>query len=80
MNTKNLRYFGSFGVEYFPEGIWKIIGNTNITNIYKIQVCNSLMCGYFCTGFIDFMLKDRSYFQICLQIYFLLMNIKIMTK
>ena len=25
-----------------------------------IQVYNSVMCGYFCIGFIDFMLKDKS--------------------
>ena len=26
-----------------------------------MQAYNSLMCGYFCTGFIDFMLKDKSF-------------------
>ena len=31
-----------------------------ITNIYKIQTHNSIMCGYFCVGFIDFMLKGKS--------------------
>ena len=25
-----------------------------------MQVYDSLMCGYFCIGFIDFMLKDKS--------------------
>ena len=29
-----------------------------ITNIYKTQVYNSIMCGYFCNGLIDFILKD----------------------
>ena len=29
-------------------------------NIYTIQEYNSIMCGYFCIGFIDFMLKDKS--------------------
>ena len=38
----------------------KIIGNKNIvTNIYSIQVCNLIMCEYFCIGFIDFMLKGK---------------------
>ena len=32
------------------------MGNKNITNIYRIQAYNSIMCGYFCIGFIDFML------------------------
>ena len=31
-----------------------------ITNIYRIQACNLIMCGYFCVGFIDFMLKGKN--------------------
>ena len=30
-----------------------------IPNIYIIHTYNSIMCGYFCTGFIDFMLKGK---------------------
>ena len=30
-----------------------------ITNIYRIQACDSLMSGYFCIGYIDFMLKGK---------------------
>ena len=41
--------------------IKKFIGNKNIiTNIYRIQAYDSIMCGYFCIGFIDFMLKGKS--------------------
>ena len=29
-------------------------------NILKIQACDSMMCGYFCTGFNDFTLKSKS--------------------
>ena len=37
------------------------IGNKNIiTNIYRIQENGLILCGYFCTGFIDFMLEGRS--------------------
>ena len=54
-------YFDSFGVEYIPKEIKKSIGNKNIiTNIYRIQAYDSIMCGYFCIGFIDFMLKGKS--------------------
>ena len=28
--------------------------------IYRIQATNSVMCGYFCTGFIDFMLSGKT--------------------
>ena len=30
------------------------------TNIYRIQAYDSIMCWYFCIGFIDFMLKGKS--------------------
>ena len=61
VNAKNVTYFDSFGVEHIPKEIKKFIGNKNIiTNIYRIQAYNSIMCGYFCIGFIDFMLKGKS--------------------
>ena len=51
----------SFGVELIPKEIRKFIGNkNNITNIYRKQEYDS-MCGYFCIGFIDFMLKGKSF-------------------
>ena len=60
-NNNNVNYFGSFGVEHIPKEIKKFIGNKNIiTNIYRIQAYNSIMCGYFWIGFIDFMLKSKS--------------------
>ena len=53
-------YFDSFGVEHVPEKIKKFIGNKNIkANIFRVQANNSIMCGYFCIGFIDFMLADK---------------------
>ena len=30
-----------------------------ITKTYRIQPYNSIMCGYFCIKFIDFMLKGK---------------------
>ena len=48
-------YFDSFEVEYIPKKIKNIIANRNIkTNIYRIQSNGSIVCLYFCTGFIDF--------------------------
>ena len=39
----------------------KFIGHKNIkTNIFRIQADNSIMCGYFCIEFIDFMLARKS--------------------
>ena len=57
VNDNNIIYFDSYGVENIPKEIRKFIGNKNIiTNIYRIQAYDSIMRGYFCTGFIDFKL------------------------
>ena len=54
-------YFDSFGVEHIPEEIKKFIGNKDIkANIYQVQATNSIMCGYFCIGFIDFVLANKT--------------------
>ena len=54
-------YFDSFGVEHVPEEIKKFIGNNNIkTNIFRVQAYNSIMCGYFCIGFIDFIFSGKT--------------------
>ena len=50
--------------EYIPEEIKEFIKefpeNKNIkTNIFRLQEDNSIMCGYFCIGFIDFMLAGK---------------------
>ena len=61
VNAENVTYFDSFGVEHIPKEIRKFIGSKNIiTNIYRILAHDSIMCGYFCIGFIDFMLKGKS--------------------
>ena len=55
-------YFDSFGVEHIPKGVKKFIGNKNIiTNIYRMQAYDSIMCMYFCIGFIDFMLQGKGF-------------------
>ena len=61
MNGNKASYFDSFGVEHIQKEIKNFIGNKNImTNIYRIRACNSIMCGYFCIGFIDLILKSKS--------------------
>ena len=61
VNGDYVIYFDNFGVEHIPKEIKKFIRSKNITtNIYTIQANNSIMCGYFCIGFIDFMLKDKN--------------------
>ena len=54
-------YFDSFGVEHISEEIKNFIRNKNIkANIYRVQANDSVMCGYFCIGFIDFMLAGKT--------------------
>ena len=59
-------YFDSFGVEYIPkEMIERIehssLGNKNVkTSIFRIQDNNSIMCGYFCILFIEYMLNNKT--------------------
>ena len=57
----NVTYFDSFDVEHIPKEIKTFINNKNIkTNIFRIQAYDSVMCGYFCIGFIDFMLAGKT--------------------
>ena len=57
----NVTYLDSFGVEHIPKEIIKFIGNKSVkTNIFRIQAYDSMMCEYFCIGFIYFMLKGKS--------------------
>ena len=48
VNGDNIKYFDSFWFEYISDEIKNIT-----TNIYKIQTNDSIMCGYFCIGFVD---------------------------
>ena len=60
MNAKNVTYFDSFRVEHIPKEVKKFIGNENVTTkIYSIQAYDSIMCRYFCIGFIGFILKGK---------------------
>ena len=61
VQNNDATYFDSFGVEHIPKEIRTFIGNKNIkTNIFRIQAYDSIMCRYFCTGFLDFMLARKT--------------------
>ena len=61
VNTKTVTYFDSFGVEHISKEIKRFINNKNIiANIFRIQAHDSIMCGYFYIGFIDFMFNGNS--------------------
>ena len=69
VHNDDVTYFDSFGVEDILKEIKTFIDhplssasqNKNIaTNIFRIQEHDSIMCGYFCIGFIDFMLAGKT--------------------
>ena len=61
VKNNDITYFDSFGVEHIPKEINAFIRNKNIkVNIFRIQAYDSIMCGYFCIAFIDFMLKGKT--------------------
>ena len=61
VNNKTVTYFDSFGVEHIPREIMKFIARKKIVaNIYRMQAYDSIMCGYFCIGFINFMFNGKS--------------------
>ena len=54
-------YFDSFGVEHIPKEINEFIGNKKIkASIFRIQTYDSIMRGYFCIEFINYMLKGKT--------------------
>ena len=59
--NNNVTYFDSFGVEHIPKEIKAFIDRSlSITNIFRIQAYNSIMCRYFCIGFIGFVLAGKT--------------------
>ena len=53
-------YFDSFVVEHVPEEIKEFIENKNIkANTFRVEANNSIMCGYVCIGFVNFMLAGK---------------------
>ena len=69
VKNNDITYFDSFGVEHIPKEIIKFIGRplssaslskNVIANVFRIQAYDSIMCGYFCIGFINFMIKGKT--------------------
>ena len=61
--------FDSFGIEHIPKEINKFIcseelrhaiGNNIKSNIFRIQAYDSIISGYYCIEFINYMLKGKT--------------------
>ena len=46
-------------MEHIPEEINKLINNEIESNIFRIQAFDSIICGYSCIEFINYMLKCK---------------------
>ena len=61
VNNKTVTYFDSFGIEHISQEIRVFIADKDIiASIYRIQSYDSIVCGYFCIGFINYMFMGRS--------------------
>ena len=61
VKIKKVVYFDSFGVDHVPKEIIKFIKNKDIiANIFRLQAYDSIMCGYLCIKFIDYMFDDKT--------------------
>ena len=60
-SDNNVTYFDSFGVEHISKEIKTFINKSAfVTNIFRIQRYDSIICGYFCIEFIDFVLSRKT--------------------
>ena len=60
-NNKTVTYFHSFGIEHISQEIRVFIADKDIlASIYRIQSYDSIVCGYFCIGFINYMFMGKS--------------------
>ena len=60
VSNNDVTSFDSFGVEHIPKEIKLISNKTVKANIFRIQTHDSIMCGYFCIGFINFMVAGKT--------------------
>ena len=62
MRNNDVTYIDSFDVEHTPKEIKAFIDHSLsiATNIFRTRAYDSIMCGYFCIGFIDIMLAGKT--------------------
>ena len=70
VKPKYVVYFDSLGIEHIPKEIEHAIGKEQSSsakarnkeikaNIFRVQAYDSIMCGYFCIEFINYMFDDK---------------------
>ena len=60
VNNKTVTYFSLFEIEHISKEVKNFVNKKNtIANIFRIQAFDSVMCGYFCIGFIHYMFMGK---------------------
>ena len=61
INRNPAVYFDSFEIEYIPQEILNKITDKSIThNIFRMQDNDSIMCGFYCMAFIEYILSGKT--------------------
>ena len=61
VNGDRATYFDSFGVEHVPVEILKFLKNKDLhVNIFRVQPTKSVLCGYYCIQFLEFMFEGKT--------------------
>ena len=61
VNNKTVTYFDCFGIEHISKEVKKFVNNKNIiANILRIKAYDSVTCGYFCIGLINYTFMGKS--------------------
>ena len=64
IQSNDVTYFDSSGVEHIPIEIKTLISNKTIkTNTFRMQAYDSIIIGYFCVGSIDSFLAGKTEFR-----------------
>ena len=59
--NNHVTYFDPFGIEHNPKEIKEFVNKPIVVaNIFRIWAYDSVMCGYVCIGYIDFMLAGKT--------------------
>ena len=64
IDRNTVAHFDSFGVEYILQEVLSKIKDKSIThNIFRMQSDDSIMCGFYCITFIEYMLAEKTLFD-----------------
>ena len=54
-------YFDSFGIEHIPDEVLKFLKGKDLeANIFRVQSKKSVLCGYFCIKFLEYMFHGKT--------------------